>query len=125
MFVLRRPGLDVVDLFVDVPLHASAERRVKLREIADLHGITVADFDSAMRQATGSEVVNPAGLHVLRDADSLVRVIMLRPVFSAPRTSTIRRFSRADTGYFSSPLRYFSASIAAAQPEPAAVTACL
>ena len=63
MFVAGQSRLDVANFFVDVPFHAPTERRVKLREVADLH--------------------------------------------------------------FSSALKYFSASIAAAQPDPAAVIACL
>jgi hypothetical protein len=39
MYVVRTVRFDVIDFFVNVPLHASAERRVKLRDIADLQEI--------------------------------------------------------------------------------------
>ena len=35
MFVVLRSVLDVVNFFVNVPLHAAAERGIKLGEIAD------------------------------------------------------------------------------------------
>jgi hypothetical protein len=52
VFVLRGFGLNVVDLFVDVSLHPSAQRRVKLREVANLQEtaerrLAIADFREA------------------------------------------------------------------------------
>ena len=41
MFVARRVPVDVIDLFVKISLHAAAYRRIKLSEVADLHGIVI------------------------------------------------------------------------------------
>src|SRR5664279_319269 len=46
VFVVRRVLLDVVDLLVDVALHASAQRRVELSDVADLQEICDSRFTS-------------------------------------------------------------------------------
>lgn|GEM_PF-5929775 len=61
---------------------------------------------------------------MIRSANCLVRAIISRS-FMALLQSQIANPNSQIGNYFSSPLKYFSASIAAAQPEPAAVTACL
>src|SRR5438046_8138750 len=92
------PGSVIVDvghLLVDVPFHPSAEGRIKLSEIADLHFHVVG--------------------HSLR----------LRHEDSPGAAPALQLLPAKIDNYFSRPLKYFSASMAAAQPEPAAVTACL
>src|SRR6266513_1433919 len=74
--LVRGRALNVRDLFVHIPLHSPAQRRIELRQIAKLHLLAVA----------------------------------LR--------ATLWSLSR----HFSSELKYRSASMAAAQPAPAAVT---
>src|ERR1039457_573137 len=66
MFVVRRLRLDVDNLFVDVALHASTQRRVKLSEVANLQRIAdfrlaTADFREEAIIATSSSASFSSG----------------------------------------------------------------
>src|SRR6266404_6829688 len=72
VLVVRRMLFDVRDIIVDVALHAAAQRRVKLGEIADLHRnadwrLAIADFRDAAIIATSS----PASISKGRNFASL------------------------------------------------------
>src|SRR5437879_5285225 len=59
VFVARRVLVDVRDLLVNVPLHPTAERRIKLGQIANLQRIAevrlaIADLRDAAMMATSS-----------------------------------------------------------------------
>ena len=99
MLIVGRVSANVRDLLVYVTFNATAQWRIKLRQIANLQGIVnfrlpIADLRDAAMIATSS----PAALG---------------------------NRQLAIGNQFSNSLRYFSASIAATQPDPAAVTACL
>ena len=107
VFVARRVPVDVIDLFMKISLHAPAYRRIKLSEVADLHVFVIPS------EAQRSRRIPRNNLTVLpRDPSTSLRM-----------TTRGRRLQGQLCD--SAPLKYFSACSAAAQPIPAAVTACL
>src|SRR3954465_1233215 len=108
------PLANIVRLLVHVPLYAAAERRIELSQVADLNG-TILACHSERSVATRNAV-----------EESLT-------IFGRLRRRNRQRcfdFAQHDNKggrvpYFPRAPRYFSASIAAAHPEPAAVIACL
>ena len=107
VFVARRMPVDVIDLFMKISLHAAAYRRIKLSEVADLHVLVIPS------EARRSRGIPRNNLIVLpRDPSTPLRM-----------TREVRGLQTQSCD--PSSLRNFSACSAAAQPIPAAVTACL
>ena len=107
MLIVGRVVVDVRDLLVDVPFHAAAQRRIELRQITELHAWFVISSES--REIPYSLILCSRG--------SLGRLIDCLDSAQHDRNQVVNQGS--------SSLKYFSASMAAAQPDPAAVTACL
>jgi len=102
-----RVPVDVTNLLVKITLHASAYRRIKLSQVADLHVFVIPN------EAQRSRGIPPNNLTVLpRDPSTPLRM-----------TTGARRLQGQSCDCSS--LKYFSACSAAAQPIPAAVMACL
>ena len=100
MFVVRGGGLNVPDLLMNIALHSAAQRRIELRQITNFQALVLKTVRAAKR-----------GYRLCR-------------IEQCSERSHISRFPQ-ESGYNPhNPLKYFSASIAAAQPDPAAVIAC-
>ena len=94
MLIVSRVLVDVRDLLMHLPLNTPAQRRIELGQIADFHVVGQAP-----------------------------RLPCLPNQESAGAAPALQLSVTKIDNYFSSSLRYFSASMAAAQPDPAAVTA--
>ena len=99
---------DVRNFFVNVPFYSSAQRRVKLSQVADFHVFVM------LSEAEASLIAAARCSEKVRDSSTPLGM-------TRKGDDCATRNQECD----SSSLRYFSASMAAAQPEPAAVTACL
>ena len=106
MLIVGRVVVDVRDLLVDVPFHAAAQRRIELRQITELHACFIISSES-------------------RDPYSLILCSRGSVGRSRDCLDSAQHDRNQVVNQGSSSLKYFSASMAAAQPDPAAVTACL